>query len=91
MGKKLQRSNEQKKTKILSMYNIVERESSYFFGLKNEKKNSSRNCVQKRNQINQKSQKEIPAWWLQPSWNILVKLKIFPQIGVKIKTFETTT
>ena len=40
------------------MYNIVERESSYFFGLKNEKKNSSRNCVQKRNQINQKSRKQ---------------------------------
>ena len=31
-----------------------------------------------------------PSWWFQPIWKILVKLGIFPQIGVKIKKIETT-
>ena len=31
------------------------------------------------------------SWWFQPIWKILVKLGIFPQVGSKIKTFETTT
>ncbi len=25
------------------------------------------------------------SWWFQPIWKILVKMGIFPQIGVKIK------
>ena len=25
------------------------------------------------------------GWWFQPTWNIVVKLGIFPQVGVKIK------
>ncbi len=31
------------------------------------------------------------TWWFQPIWRILVKLEIFPQVGVKIKRIETTT
>ena len=31
------------------------------------------------------------SWWFQPSWNTLVKMGIFPQVGVNIKIFETTT
>ena len=27
----------------------------------------------------------IPSWWFQPIWKILVKLEIFPQVGVNIK------
>ena len=30
------------------------------------------------------------SWWFQPNWKILVKLGTFPQVGVKIKMFETT-
>ena len=31
------------------------------------------------------------GWWVQPIWKILVKFWSFPQVGVKIKMFETTT
>ena len=31
----------------------------------------------------------LTGWWFQPLWEILVKLGIFPQVGVK-KVFETT-
>ena len=31
------------------------------------------------------------GWWFQPIWKILVKIKSFPQVGVKINKFETTT
>ena len=31
-------------------------------------------------------------WWLnQPIWKILAQIGSFPQIGMKIKMFETTT
>ena len=34
--------------------------------------------------------KSKPGWWFQPIWQVLDKMHHFPQVGVKIKTSETT-
>ena len=38
----------------------------------------------------EENSRSFATWLFQPNWKILVKMGIFPKVGVKIKIFETT-